>query len=72
MNKNLQEGLELIDELKTQVKTPKCAVVIATPFIHLAHAAEMLKGTPIAVAAENCADKEKGAFTGEVSAEMVQ
>ena len=71
MNKNLQEGIELIEELKAQVKEPKCAVVIATPFIHLAKAAELLKGSPIAVAAENCADKEKGAFTGEVSAAMV-
>ena len=71
MNKNLQEGLDLVNELKAQVKNPKCAVVIATPFIHLAKAAEIIKGTPIALAAENCADKEKGAFTGEVSAEMV-
>ena len=71
MNKNLQEGIELIEELKAQVKEPKCAVVIATPFIHLTKAAELLQGSPIAVAAENCADKEKGAFTGEVSAAMV-
>ena len=71
MNKNLQEGIELINELKAQVKNPKCAVVIATPFIHLTKAAEMLQGSPIAVAAENCADKEKGAYTGEVSAAMV-
>ncbi len=71
MNKNLQEGIELINELKTQVKNPQCAVVIATPFIHLTKAVELVKGTPIAVAAENCADKQKGAYTGEVSAEMV-
>ena len=71
MNKNLQEGLALAAELKEQVKNPSCAVVIGTPFIHLASVCELLKGSPIAVAAENCADKEKGAFTGEVSAEMV-
>ena len=71
MNKNLQEGIELIEELRAQVKEPKCAVVIATPFIHLTKASELLQGSPIAVAAENCADKEKGAFTGEVSAAMV-
>jgi triosephosphate isomerase len=45
--------------------------VIGTPFIHLASVAELLKDSPIKVAAENCADKEKGAYTGEVSAEMV-
>ena len=67
MNKNLQEGVALATELKEAVKNPKCAVVIGTPFIHLATVAELLKGSPIKVAAENCADHEKGAHTGEVS-----
>ena len=71
MNKTLQEGVELAQTLKNDVKTPNCAVVIGTPFIHLATVAELLKGSPIKVAAENCADKDKGAFTGEVSAAMV-
>ena len=72
MNKNLQEGVALATELKEAVKNPNCAVVIGTPFIHLATVAELLKDSPIAVAAENCADHEKGAYTGEVSAEMVK
>ena len=72
MNKTLQEGVALATELKEAVKNPNCAVVIGTPFIHLATVAELLKDSPIAVAAENCADKEKGAYTGEVSAEMVR
>ncbi len=72
MNKNLQEGVALATELKEAVKNPSCAVVIGTPFIHLACVAELLKDSPIQVAAENCADKEKGAYTGEVSAEMVK
>ncbi len=71
MNKNLQEGVALATELKEQVKNPKCEVVIGTPFIHLATVCELLKDSSIKVAAENCADKEKGAYTGEVSAEMV-
>ena len=72
MNKTLQEGVALAAELKQTVVNPACEVVIGTPFIHLATVAEMLKGTPIHVAAENCADKESGAFTGEVSAAMVR
>lgn len=72
MNKTLQEGVELAQQLKNDIINPSCAVVIGTPFIHLATVAEMLKGSAIKVAAENCADKEKGAFTGEVSAEMIQ
>ena len=72
MNKTLQEGVALATELKEAVKNPNCAVVIGTPFIHLATVAELLKDSPIAVAAENCADKEKGAYTGEVSAAMLR
>ncbi|MBP3586525.1 MAG: triose-phosphate isomerase [Paludibacteraceae bacterium] len=71
MNKNLQEGMALATELKNTIINPTCDVVIGTPFIHLASVAELLKDSPIQVAAENCADKEKGAYTGEVSAEMV-
>ncbi len=71
MNMNLQEGVALATELKQQITNPNCAVVIGTPFIHLATVAEILKGSPIQLAAENCADHEKGAYTGEVSAAMV-
>ena len=74
MNKTLQEGVALVNELKEQLKgmEPKCEVVIATPFIHLATVAQMIEGTCIRLAAENCADKASGAYTGEVSAAMVR
>ena len=74
MNKTLQEGVALATELKEALKnqTPKCEVVIATPFIHLATVAEVIKGSCIRLAAENCADKASGAYTGEVSAAMVR
>ena len=72
MNKNLQEGIALAKELTTVVTNPNCGVIICTPFIHLASVAEIVKGTAIELGAENCADKEKGAYTGEVSAEMVK
>lgn len=73
MNKNLQEGLELAKELNEALanKTVNCDVIIGTPFIHLAKVAEAVDGSKIAVAAQNCADKESGAYTGEVSAQMV-
>ncbi|MCD8283025.1 MAG: triose-phosphate isomerase [Prevotella sp.] len=72
MNKSLQEGVALAKELVETVKDPKCGVVICTPFIHLSSVAEVVKGTCIELGAQNCADKAKGAFTGEVSAEMVK
>lgn len=48
-----------------------CDVVIGTPFIHLASVVNSVDTTRIGVAAQNCADKESGAYTGEVSAAMV-
>ena len=73
MNKNLQEGVELAKELNEALegKTINCDVVIGTPFIHLAAIAEVIGNGKIGVAAQNCADKVSGAYTGEVSAEMV-
>ena len=71
MNKTLQEGMALVAELKERVVNPNCDVIIGTPYIHLYSAAQMVKGTPIKVAAENCADHTSGAYTGEISAAMV-
>ena len=73
MNKTLQEGIELAKELNTVLAAdkPKCDVVICTPFIHLASVVPVVDKAVIGVGAENCADKESGAFTGEVSAAMV-
>ena len=74
MNMNLQDGIALAKELNETLKAdkPNCGVVICTPFIHLASIAQFLNQDIIGLGAENCADKEKGAFTGEVSAEMVK
>ena len=74
MNKNLQEGIALAEELVEALKNekPNCDVVICTPFIHLASVAKTLEGSVVGLGAENCADKASGAYTGEVSAEMVK
>ena len=74
MNKTLQEGVALATELKDilAAEKPNCEVIIGTPFIHLATVSELLKDSVIAVSAENCANKESGAYTGEVSAAMVK
>jgi len=74
MNKTLQEGLELAKGLEATLngKNFNCGVVIGTPFIHLASVSSAINTKKIAVAAQNCADKESGAYTGEVSAAMVK
>ena len=74
MNLNLQEGVALATELNETLKNEKanCEVIICTPFIHLAKVADCIDQNILKLGAENCADKEKGAYTGEVSAEMVK
>jgi triosephosphate isomerase len=74
MNKTLQEGLALATELNEVLAGAelKCDVVIGTPFIHLASIAAAIDTTKIGVAAQNCANKESGAYTGEISAAMVK
>jgi triosephosphate isomerase len=74
MNKTLQEGLALATELNEALagETQKCDVVIGVPFIHLASATAAVDANKVGVAAQNCANKESGAYTGEVSAAMVK
>ena len=73
MNKTLCEGVAFIGELKSALagKALNCDVIIGAPFIHLASIAKEAEGSPVAIAAENCADKAEGAYTGEVSAKQV-
>lgn len=74
MNMNLQEGIALATELTNDLSKnkPNCDVIICTPFIHLASIANVINKEVMSLGAENCADKEKGAYTGEVSASMVR
>ena len=73
INKNLQEGIALAKDLNAALTAdkPNCDVIICTPFIHLASVVPAVDAAIIGVGAENCADKVSGAYTGEVSAEMV-
>lgn len=72
MNTTVPEGVKLASEVNAALEgiTPKCDVVIGVPFTHLT-AVKAVIGEKLGLSAENCADKEKGAYTGEVSAAMV-
>ena len=74
MNTTLSAGVELASQVDNALKavTPKCDVIICVPFTHLASVNAIItnKGK-LGLGAENCADHVKGAYTGEVSAEMV-
>ena len=73
MNTTLEEGLVLAKSLYNTLsnKTIHCDVVIGAPFTHLASIVDAIDTNLIGVAAQNAADKAKGAYTGEVSAAMV-
>ena len=73
MNTTVPEGVELAKQVvaKAAEVPSDVKLIIATPFTHLFPVAEVVKGSVVSLSAENCADKEKGAYTGEISAAML-
>ena len=71
MNKTPAEAKELISAIAPLVKDADCDVVACTPFVDLASAQEAAAGTNIQIGAENCHWEKSGAYTGEISAEML-
>ncbi len=71
MNKTPAETTALINEMKPLVKYADCDVVLCVPFVDIAAAVEAAKGSNIKIGAENVHFKASGAYTGEVSAEML-
>ena len=72
MHKNAAQTSELLAELIAKVPSETTAQVIVAPtFVNLAAAVNQLKGTNINVAAQNVHQTESGAFTGEISADML-
>lgn len=71
MNKNRTEAKALIAEMIPLVKDADCDVVICVPYTNLETALEATRGSNIKVGAENCHWAANGAFTGEISPEML-
>lgn len=71
MNNTIAQTEALLKDLKPLVVDADCEVVVCAPFTSLAKAIEVTKNSNIAVGAENVHWAEKGAFTGEISAEML-
>lgn len=72
MNKTPAEAVELIEAIKPLVKDATCDVVVGVPFVDLTAALEAVKGSKIGVAAQNCHWEKSGAYTGEISADMLK
>ncbi len=71
MNKTRPEAKALIEALVPLAKNAGCEVVICVPFTNLETAVELTKGTNIKVGAQNCHFAKSGAYTGEISADML-
>ena len=71
MNKTPSEATALINEMKPLVAGADCEVILCVPFIDIAAATEAAKGSNIKIGAENVHFKASGAYTGEVSAQML-
>jgi len=72
MNKTPAEAAALIEELKPLAADAKCTVVVCPTFVCLDAVKKALEGTNIHIGAQNCYAKDAGAYTGEVSAAMLQ
>lgn len=72
MNKTPSEAKTLIEEIKPLVADADCDVVVCVPFVDLGTALDATAGSNIKVGAENCHWAESGAFTGEISAQMLK
>lgn len=73
MNKTVDEAVELVEGLKKLVKgDEKAGILVCPPFVNIQKVAELCKGTTIKVGAQNMSDKDSGAYTGEISADMLK
>lgn len=71
MNKTPSEAIKLAEMLKQYVDTDKVDVVFCVPAIDIIPVGNVIKGTNIALGAENMYFEESGAYTGEISPAML-
>jgi len=73
MNKTLSETKAFAEEIKPQLGKHKwCEVVLCVPYVNIPAAVRLFKDTRVAIGAENLHYENSGAFTGEVSAQMLK
>ena len=72
MHNDLAESVALIEALRQRLAAGRAEVVLCPPFIALADAAEQLRGSGIALGAQNMHWADKGAYTGEISPLMLK
>ena len=71
MNTLPAEGVELAKGVATGAAVEGVTLIVCPPFTHLQSVVDTLKGSDVAVGAQDCATEAKGAYTGEVAASMI-
>ena len=74
MNKNVQESIQLASEIVDSVKNVtlnNTRVIITPTFVNISEVVKVTKGSVVEVAAQNMHQAKSGAFTGEISGEML-
>ncbi len=72
MNKLPSETYDYVKEVIEATKNSTCEVVCCTPYVNLSEAIRAAKGSHVKIGAENLHFEDKGAFTGEISADMLK
>jgi triosephosphate isomerase len=72
MNKTPAEAKELLSQITPLVKDADCDVIACVPYVDLQTALDATAGTNVKIGAENCHWEKSGAFTGEISADMLK
>jgi triosephosphate isomerase len=71
MNKNPQEARQLVEAMKPFAAQAACDVIVCVPYVDLSAVVEAARGSALKVGAQNCHWEPSGAFTGEISADML-
>src|SRR5665213_1380007 len=72
MHKTIEEAVSFVQELIPLIRNVQAKIYIAVPYTALRFAADAAKDSPIVIGAENMSDQIEGAFTGEISANMLK
>lgn len=76
MNKSLEEGMALASEVSNMLRDEykgSASVVLVPPFIHIAGLSRLIADNPLlSSGAQNCSNHKSGAYTGEISADMIK
>ena len=72
MNKTYDEGRDLAKEVVSKLQPSEVKVIFGTPYIHLKNVSTIINDiNNVHLAAQNCHQEEKGAYTGEISIDML-